>query len=37
MSIDALFKIAIACFAVSALGALGILVAITLAIFGLLR
>ena len=36
MSIDTLFKIAIACFAVSAFGALVVLVAITLAIFGLL-
>lgn len=36
MSIDTLFKIAIACSAVSALDALVILVAITLAIFGVL-
>lgn len=36
MSIDTLFKIAIACFAVSAFGALVVLVAITLAIVGLL-
>lgn len=34
MSIDALFKIAIAAFAASALGGLVILVAVTLAIIG---
>lgn len=36
MSIDALFKLVIACFAVSALGALAALVIFTLAIAGIL-